>query len=110
MPKITKRSRAAVTADYDAHSAVERELALRFFVAGSTGRSCIAAGGFGPTEHRVNYLAGNDRLAESFTRSKYWIAASFTREGAVTGLERKLTSPNDCCLRDRTIVSPLSDH
>jgi hypothetical protein len=33
-----------------------------------------------------------DRLAESFTRSKYWIAASSTREGAVPGLERKITS------------------
>jgi hypothetical protein len=29
------------------------------------------------------------------TRSKYWIAASPTREGAVPGLERKFTSPNE---------------
>ena len=32
------------------------------------------------------------RPAESFTRSKYWIAASRKREGAVLGLERELTS------------------
>ena len=30
----------------------------RFSVADSTGRSCVAAGGFGPTENRVNYLTG----------------------------------------------------
>ena len=29
MPKITRRSKAAITADYDAQSAVERELVLR---------------------------------------------------------------------------------
>jgi hypothetical protein len=43
------------------------------------------------------------RLAESCTRSKHWIAASPKREGALLGLERKLTSiANDRCLRDRT--------
>src|SRR6516225_11093468 len=43
------------------------------------------------------------RPAESFTRSKYWIAANLKREGAVLGLERTLTSiANDRCLRDRT--------
>ena len=48
--------------------------------------------------------------AESFTRSKYWIAASRKREGAVLGLERELTSiANDGRLRDHTFVSPLSN-
>jgi hypothetical protein len=38
--------------------------------------------------------------AESFTRLKYWIAASPKREGALLGLEQKLTSiANDRCLR-----------
>jgi hypothetical protein len=32
------------------------------------------------------------RSAESFTRSKYWIAANLKREGTVLGLERTLTS------------------
>jgi hypothetical protein len=42
------------------------------------------------------------RPAESFTRSKYWIAASLKREGTVCGLERTLTSiANDRCLRGR---------
>src|SRR5262245_46175054 len=30
----------------------------RFYVADSQARSCIAAGGFGPPERRVNYLTG----------------------------------------------------
>ena len=48
--------------------------------------------------------------AEFFTRSKYWIAASRKREGAVLGLERELTSiANDGRLRDHTFVSPLSN-
>ena len=45
------------------------------------------------------------RPAESFTRWKYWIAASPKRECALLGLERKLTSiTNDRCLRDRRTI------
>lgn len=47
------------------------------------------------------------RPAESFMPSKYWIAASLKRECAAFGHDAKLTSiANDCCLRDRTFVSP----
>jgi hypothetical protein len=50
------------------------------------------------------------RPAQSFTRSKYWIAASRKREGAVLGLERELTSiANDGRLGDHTFVSPRSN-
>ena len=51
------------------------------------------------------------RPVESFTRSKYWIAASLKSEGTVLDLERKLTSiANDRCLRDRTFFRRNQTH
>jgi hypothetical protein len=103
-----KAFEAAITADYDAQSAVERELVLRLAsilwrlrraTTMETGLFEIQA------QHLHDYrqnrqLRSNSRevihtmlrRAESFTRSKYWIAASRRRECAAFGQEAKLTS------------------
>jgi hypothetical protein len=49
------------------------------------------------------------RPVESFTRSKYWIAASLKSEGTVLGLELKLTliASNDR-LRDHACFAAIS--